>query len=70
MKNLEKQAQAVWSASDTQTKKALLMEMVSSFQHKKKQELFYEQISLAMKPTKLDQLAANIMLCDTDAAIY
>lgn len=69
MNNLERQAQAVWIATNTQTKKALLMDMVAAFKHKKKQEMFYEQISLAMKPTKLDQLAANIMLCDTDAVI-
>tara|TARA_R110000868_G_scaffold9000_10_gene45706 strand:+ start:51608 stop:51820 length:213 start_codon:yes stop_codon:yes gene_type:complete len=69
MNNLEKQAQAVWAASSTTAKKTILTEMVDSFKHKAKQDIFYEQIGSIIHPTRLDQLAANIMLCDTDAVV-
>ena len=50
-------------------KKGILVEMVMQFDHKEKQTKFLMQISQLKSLAKADDLAAQIMLCDTDKVI-
>ena len=69
MKNFEGLAKDVWAASSMYDKKSLLVEMVQSFDHKDKQAKFLIQINNLKSLAKADDLAAQIMLCDTDKVI-
>ena len=67
--NLESLAQQVWATKDVDIKKIILDRMVDGFKFKTKQQLFYDKIKSEQRPTKLDKLAADIMLADTDKVI-
>lgn len=69
MKNFESLAKDVWAAESMMEKKGLLVEMVMDFDHKDKQTKFLMQISQLKSLAKADDLAAQIMLCDTDKVI-
>ena len=67
--NLGTQAQLVWKAPDIDSKKTLLKEMVNMFQHKSKQAHFHKLINEEMRSARLDKLAADLTLVDTDKVI-
>lgn len=69
MKNLEKYAQMVWNTSKLEEKKCILNQMIDSFQHKAKGEEYKQLVETTMSGKRLDQLAANFMLRDTDKVI-
>lgn len=67
--NMNTQAQLIWRTPDVESKKVLLHEMVNSFRYKDKQEYFHKLINGEGRIHKLDKLAADIMLADTDKVI-
>lgn len=67
--NLEQQAQAVWECLDVHGKRELLHEMVDGFKFKAKQIMFHQQIDKEKRPSKLDKLAADLMLADVDKVV-
>lgn len=67
--NLEQQAQSVWNTSDIEQKKVLLNEMIDGFKFKAKQEHFRDMVEGTDKAARLDKLASDIMLCDTDKVV-
>lgn len=69
MKNLEKYAQMVWGTAKIDEKKCILNQMIDSFQHKSKSDEYKQIVQETMSLTRLDQLAANFMLRDTDKVI-
>jgi hypothetical protein len=74
MKNLESLAQEVWKASSLSEKKQILLSMVSSFDHKEKQEKFMRVVEAIPNNgqqglTKADFLASQLALNNTDAVI-
>ncbi len=62
-------AQKVWQYSDVEAKKHTLHEMVDSFKFKEKQEKFHLIITRENRPSRLDKLAADLMLADCDKVI-
>lgn len=68
MRNFDKLAQQVWNSSNIETKRQALSQMIDQFQYKAKANKFRAQ-AVTANATKLDQLAANIMLNDTDKVI-
>ena len=68
-KDLGTQAQLVWRAPDLESKKILLNEMVSLFTHKSKQTHFRKIIEGETRTTRLDKLASDLCLVDTDKVI-
>ncbi len=64
-------AQAVWALpkTDIEGKKQRLHVLVDNFKFKDKQEKFHLQITKENNPNKLDKLAADLMLADTDKVI-
>ena len=69
VKNLDTMAQQCWEASSLASKKAVLLEMVESFQHKAKQDKFVDVVEQVSSPSKADRLAAQLALNNTDAVI-
>ena len=69
MKNYDSLAKDVWAAQSMMEKKAILVEMVMDFDHREKQTKFLMQISNLKSLAKADDLAAQLMLCDTDKVI-
>lgn len=69
MRNLEQLAQSVWASSLLTEKKLILNQMIDSFQHKSKSEEYKRLVETTMSGKRLDQLAANFMLRDTDKVI-
>lgn len=69
MKNLETYAQQVWSAPTLDEKRRILIEMIDSFQHKTKTDEYKNVVATTNSKTRLDQLAANFMLRDTDKVV-
>jgi|TARA_R100000084_G_C4547844_1_gene98683 hypothetical protein len=69
MKNLESLAQEVWKASSLSEKKQILLSMVSSFDHKEKQEKFMRVVEALSNNSKADFLASQLALNNTDAVI-
>lgn len=67
--NLEYQAQQVWATSDIPTKKMIILEMIDDFKFKAKQDQFRDLVNGTDKAARLDKLAADIMLADTDKVI-
>jgi len=67
--NLEKLAQQVWNTSDIKTKQALLLEMIDNFRYKGKQEQFRLIVNRSGRSSRLDKLAADLMLADQDKVI-
>lgn len=68
MRNFDTLAQQVWNSSNIETKRQVLSLMIDQFQYKSKANKFRAQ-AVTANATKLDQLAANIMLNDTDKVI-
>ena len=68
MKNFEELAKQVWNSADINNKRIVLNEMIDQFRYKSKQEKFRYLASKA-RITELDNLAAQIMLCDKDRVI-
>ena len=69
MKNYDSLAKDVWAAQSIMEKKSILIEMVMQFDHREKQTKFLMQISNLKSLAKADDLAAQLMLCDTDKVI-
>ena len=67
--NLEQQAQEVWNTSDIDCKKILLHRMIDGFKFKAKQEMFRDLVVVTNKAVRLDKLAADLMLADTDKVV-
>jgi len=67
--NLEQQAQQVWNTPDVAEKKTILLEMIDNFRFKARQEQFRDIVESATKGTRLDKLAADLMLVDNDKVI-
>lgn len=67
--NFEKQCQQVWKTSDINQKKELLLLMINDFKFKKNQELFRRKVHNETNVQRLDKLASDIMLSDTDKVI-
>jgi len=67
--NLEQQAQDVWTEKNISKKKELLHEMITSFRYKAKQEQFRDIVDGTTRAARLDRLAADLMLADTDKVI-
>lgn len=69
MKNLETYAQLVWNTQKLEEKKCILNQMIESFQHKSKVDEYKQIVDNTSSGKRLDQLAANFMLRDTDKVI-
>ena len=69
MKNLEQYAQLVWNTPKLDEKKCILNQMIDSFQHQAKAQEYKSIVETTTSKTRLDQLAANFMLRDTDKVI-
>lgn len=69
MKNLEQYAQLVWNTPKLDEKKCILNQMIDSFQHKTKVDEYKSIVENTSSSKRLDQLAANFMLRDTDKVI-
>ncbi len=73
MKFFEKTAQAVWAASDVAEKKNLLLQMVMKFKVPGPQNQFVNKwvhdVNRTNKSTRLDDMAAQLVLCTTDKSI-
>jgi len=67
--NLEVQAQQVWSTSDIQQKKSIILEMIDNFKYKDRQEHFRDVVHYTDRAARLDKLAADLMLADVDKTI-
>lgn len=59
----------VWNTSKLNEKKCILNQMIDSFQHKTKSEEYKQIVESTTSAKRLDQLAANFMLRDTDRVI-
>jgi hypothetical protein len=68
MKNFDSIAQAVWATRDINQKRALLNEAVTQFKYPAKAEKFRREIEKA-NATKLDFMASNLALNDSDKVI-
>jgi hypothetical protein len=68
MKNYDAMAQKVWAATNVNEKRAIINEMIDSFQYPAKADTFRRQAATA-SANRLDQMAANLMLNDTDAVV-
>lgn len=69
MKNLEALAQQVWAAPTPSEKVEIIEQMVATFQYKAKADKILAQARSLKSNTRLDTLAANLMLRDKDAVI-
>ena len=69
-KDLSAHAKLVWSESDINEKRKRLHEMLVDFRFPKKIPIFEKKINDPnITGNKLDKLAADLMLCDTDKVI-
>lgn len=68
MKNFDTLAQQVWQATNKDTKLEIVNQMIDQFKYKAKAQKF-RAIAVTASSTKLDQLASNLMLNDTDAVV-
>lgn len=68
MKNFDTLAQQVWLSTNVNTKREILGQMIDQFKFKAKAQKFRAQ-AITANAAKLDKLAANLMLNDTDKVI-
>ena len=73
MKFFEKTAQAVWAATEVAVKKSLLLQMVENFKVKGEMNCYVAKwkhdIATTNKATRLDDMAAQLVLCTNHKAI-
>jgi DNA-binding ferritin-like protein (Dps family) len=69
--NLDQLAQKVWALPKTEVeqKKEILHEMIDAFKFKDKQEKFHLVVTGEDRAARLDKLAADFTLTDTDKVI-
>ena len=67
--NLELQAQQVWKTTDVDEKKRIIREMIDLFRFKHRQEHFRKIVNSEDRSARLDKLASDIMLADTDKVV-
>jgi hypothetical protein len=67
--NLGEMAQQVWATKNIAEKKTLLHDMVDDFKFKGKQDHFRVVIEGTDKAARLDKLAADLALADTDKVV-
>lgn len=67
-KDLSSLASDVWAAKTLEDKRAKISVLIESMKFKAKAERF-KQLVLEADVKKIDKLAADIMLCDTDKVI-
>lgn len=68
MKNYDELAQKVWGTADINEKRQYINEMIDNFQYPSKADKFREGVMRA-SAKRLDQIAANLMLNDTDKVL-
>jgi hypothetical protein len=69
MNDFQEMANQVWSATDVNLKRELLMQMVGQFKFKSKQVEFKAKILKIRTAADLDKLAANLAINHTDAVV-
>lgn len=68
MKNYNELATLVWNTKNVDEKRRLINMMIDTFKYKSKAEKFRREAAYA-NATRLDFLASNLMLNDTDKVI-
>ena len=69
MKDLSNLAKDVWNAKSLETKRSAMLILLGQFQHKQKMQQFIEEVDSTTSSTRLDFLAANLVLRDGDPVI-
>lgn len=68
MKNFDTLAQQVWTSTNINTKREIIGQMIDQFKYKAKAQKF-RAIAVTANAAKLDDLATNLMLRDTDKVV-
>ena len=69
MNDLSTLAKEVWSAKSLEAKKSAMLVLLGQLQHKQKMQQFTEEVESTTSSTRLDFLAANLVLRDGDPVI-
>ena len=69
MNDLSTLAKEVWSAKSLEAKKSAMLVLLGQLQHKQKMQQFTEEVESTASSTRLDFMAANLVLRDGDPVI-
>ena len=69
MRDLSTFTKEVWAAKSLEAKKSAMLILLGQLQHKQKMQQFTEEVETTTSSTRLDFMAANLVLRDGDPVI-